>query len=104
MPITMQTTAETAGESLLIRRVANGWVITPYNPYVPGVGTPWEGTHIAMTPDGLGRQLKEWAEAQLPTPIKDLPKDFVPAADTVSVQVQTLGGGNGVKGFSSSDP
>lgn len=45
-------------DTLTIRRVANGWVITK------GRGAN-EFTHIAATPDDLAKHVSAWASAQI---------------------------------------
>jgi hypothetical protein len=45
------------GDSLTIKRVANGWVISP------GPGTV-EFTHVAKTPAELATHVTHWAKAQ----------------------------------------
>ena len=46
-------------DKLLIRRVANGWIIQPGL-----VGTSDEFAHIAVTPKDLAKHVQAWAEAQ----------------------------------------
>lgn len=46
-------------DQMLIRKVANGWVIFPAGAVMN------EFVHVAMTPRELSEQVSEWAQAQL---------------------------------------
>lgn len=45
-------------DQMLIRRVANGWII------LPGPGVVTEFTHVAITPKELAEHVACWANAQ----------------------------------------
>lgn len=49
---------------MLIRRVANGWVM------LPGPGVVSEFAHIAATPKELAEHVAGWADAQTRSPSK----------------------------------
>lgn len=46
-------------DTLTMRRVANGWVISP------GMGFCTEFTHVATTPADLAKHVEAWASAQI---------------------------------------